>query len=73
MIIASHTNSGFHNESMVCRQSDAHIFLSENEPEPRGNVPVLTISQMTKFVMASASEAELGVLFITAKEMITLQ
>jgi hypothetical protein len=31
---------------------------------------VLSIAQITKFVMASAAEAELAALFITAREMI---
>ena len=33
------------------------------------NSSVLTLSQIIKFVMSFASEAELGALFITAQEM----
>jgi hypothetical protein len=51
------------------RQTE-ETFLSENEPFPRFNGAVLSIPQIIKFVMASAAEAELAALFITAREMI---
>ena len=73
MLLAAHNDSGFHNEYKGHRRSGAHIFVSDNDPEPRWNGPVLTIAQMIKFVMTSAAEAELGALFITNKEMIPLR
>ena len=45
-------------------------FLSENDPTPEWNAAVLTISQIIKFVISSAAEAELGALHIMAKEMV---
>ncbi len=51
----------------------AHIFLSKDDPIPRNNGPILTISQILKFVMASATEAELAALYTTAREMIPLR
>ena len=51
----------------------AHIFLSENEPFPKWNGPLLSIARIIKFVMSSASEAELGALYVTAKEMAPLR
>ena len=47
-------------------------FLSENDPEPRWNVPIPTIAQIIKFFITSASEAKLGALFITSKEMVPI-
>ena len=47
------------------------MFLAEDEPIPKWNGPVLTIAQIMKFVMASASEAELGAMFITAQAMVS--
>ena len=73
MIFAAHADAGFHNEFRGCSRAGVHIFLSDNDPEPRWNGPVLTIAQMIKFVMTSAAEAELGALFITNKEMIPLR
>ena len=45
------------------------IMLSENNPVPSINGPVLTIAQIVKNVMSSAAEAELSGLFICAKAM----
>ena len=73
MVFTAHTDYGLHNESKGRSQAGAHIFLSDNEPEPRWNEPVLTIAQMIKMVMTSAAESELGSLFIIAKEMIPIQ
>ena len=54
-------------------QSGAHIFLSENDPKPKINGPVLTIAQIIKTVIALAAESEMTALYITAKKMIPLQ
>ena len=51
----------------------AHIFLSENDPKPKLNGPVLTISQIIKAIMASAVQAEMSALYITAKNMVPLR
>ena len=72
MILAAHTDTGFLNESKSRSRAGAHIFLSENDPKPKLNGPVLTILQIIKNVMASAAEAEMAALYITAKKMITL-
>ena len=40
---------------------------------PRWNGSVLTLAQIIKFVMSSASEAELGALFIEAQEMVAMR
>jgi hypothetical protein len=70
MILCAHADAGFLNESQSRSRAGAHIFLSENEQFPRFNGAVLSIAQIIKFVMASAAEAELAALFITAREMI---
>ena len=73
MILATHADAGFLNESRARSRAGAHIFLSENEPKPKLNGPILTISQIIKIVMASAAEAEIAALFITAKKIIPLR
>ena len=62
MILAAHSDAGFHNESKGRSRSGAHIFLSEDDPIPRWNVPILAIAQVIKFAMTSAAEAELAAL-----------
>ena len=73
MILAAHADAGFIVESRSRSRAGAHIFLSENYPKPKINGPVLTISQIIKKVMASAAEAEIAALFITAKKMMPLR
>ena len=72
MILESHSDSGFNNKSKARSCAGSHIFLSENNPNPEWNGAILTISQIIKCVMSSASEAELGAIYITAKEMVPI-
>ena len=72
MILAAHADAGFLNESKAWSRAGAHIFLSENDPKPKLNGVVLNIAQIIKAVMASAAEAEMAALYITAINMIPL-
>jgi hypothetical protein len=72
MILCAHANTSFHNESKGRSKPGAHIFISKNKPFTKHNGPVLSISQIMKFVMSSAAKAELGALYTTAKEMVPL-
>ena len=67
MILCAHYDAGFHKKIKVRNRAGAHIFLSKNDLMPKWNGPVLTLAQIIKFVMSSASEAELGSLFIAAQ------
>ena len=73
MILAAHADAEFLNESIARSRAGAHIFLSENEPKPKLNGPILKIAQIIKSVIASAAESEMPALFITAKKMIPLR
>ena len=73
MILCAHSDDGFHNERRGRSRAGAHMFLAEDEPIPKWNGPVLTIAQIMKFVIASASEANLGPMFITAQDMVSQQ
>ena len=73
MILAAHSDASYLTETGSRSRAGAHIFLSEDDPIPRDNGPVLSISQILKFVMASAAEAELAALYTTAREMIPLR
>ena len=73
MVLCAHSEAGFHNESKGRSRAGAHSFFSENDAMPRWNGSILTLAKIIKFVISSASEAELGTLFITAQEMVSMR
>ena len=73
MILAAHSDAGFHNESKGRSRAGARIFLSEDDPIPRCNGPILSIAQVIKFVMTSPAEAELAALYITAQKLVPMR
>ena len=73
MILAAHSDAGFHNESKGRSQALAHIFLSEDNPISCRNGPVLSIAQVVNFVMNSAAESKLGAIYITAQKMVPMR
>ena len=68
MMLDAHSDTGFINKSKSRSQVSSFIFLSENEPTSKLNIPILTIAQIIKFVIASTAEAEVSALYITAKK-----
>eukprot|EP00804_Cyclotella_cryptica_P021966 CCRYP_000898-RA/>CCRYP_000898-RA protein AED:0.45 eAED:0.45 QI:0/0/0/1/0/0/2/0/185 len=60
MILAAHSDASYLTEAGSRSRAGAHIFLSENDPIPWHNVPILMISQIIKYVMTSVAEAELA-------------
>ena len=44
MILAAYSDAGFKNESKARSRAGAHIFLSETDPTPKWNGPILTIT-----------------------------
>ena len=70
MILSGHSNAGYLNESRTRSRADTHIFLSKDKPMPRLNVPILTIAEIIKFVMSSATKAKLSAMFITSNNMV---
>ena len=73
MVLCAHSDAGFHNETRGRSRNGAHIFLSEDDPSPKWNGPLLTLAGIMKTVLASASEAELGALYETARTMVPLR
>ena len=73
MVLAAHSDASFLSESKSCSRAGGHIFLSEDDPIPRNNGPLLSISRVMKHVCPSAADAETGALFIVAQEMVPLR
>jgi hypothetical protein len=71
MILAAHSeDAAYLNVSKARSRAGAHIMLSEDIPIPAFNGPILTLSQIIRFVASSAVEAELAGLYVCAKEMV---
>eukprot|EP00804_Cyclotella_cryptica_P004701 CCRYP_019131-RA/>CCRYP_019131-RA protein AED:0.04 eAED:0.04 QI:0/-1/0/1/-1/1/1/0/217 len=70
MILAVHSNASYLSETKAHSRAGGHFFLSEDDPSPRNNGAILTLAQIIKPVMSSAAEAELGALYINARETI---
>ena len=48
------------------------FFLSNNDPNPPNNGVILTNGTIIKNVMSSAAEAEIGALYLNAREAVYL-
>jgi hypothetical protein len=73
MVLAIHSDAGYLNESKARSRAGGHFFLSSDVQNPQNNGAILTIAQIIDAVMSSAAEAELGALFINAKEAVYLR
>ena len=72
MVRCAHSDAGFYNESKGRSRAGAHSLLSKNNAMPRWNGSVLTLAQIIKLFISSASEVELRAIFITAQEMVAM-
>jgi hypothetical protein len=73
MILAVHSNAGYCNGKNARSRAGGHFFLSNDKPFPPNNGAILTQASIIKEVMSSAAEAELGALFLNAKEAVYLR
>ena len=73
MVLAAHSDASYGSESKSRSRAGGHIFLSENDPIPRNNGPILSISKVISYVCPSAAEAEAGALFMIAQDMVPLR
>jgi hypothetical protein len=73
MVLAIHSDAGYLNESKARSRAGGHFFLSSDVQNPQNNGAILTVAQIIDAVMSSAAEAELGALFINAKEAVHIR
>jgi hypothetical protein len=73
MILAVHSDAGYCNEKNARSWAGGHFFLSNDEQFPPNNGAILTQASIIKAVMSSAAEAEIGALFLNAKEAVYLR
>ncbi len=72
MILAVHSNVGYLNKHKSQSRAGGHFYLSSDVPYPSNNGPILNIAKVIDAVVSSAAEAELGALFINARELVYL-
>ncbi len=68
MILAVHSDAGYANEKKARSHAGGHFFLSSNEPDPPNNGAILTNVTIIKNITASAAEAEIGAIYLNARE-----
>jgi hypothetical protein len=67
MVLAIHSDALYLSEPKARSRAGGHMFMTGKEEIPINNGAVHNISQIIRAVMSSAAEAELGALFINAK------
>ena len=70
MILATHSDAGYLKVTNTRSRAGGHFFLINNNVHPGKNGAILTIAQIIKNVMSSAAKAELGALYIVAREAV---
>ena len=73
MVLAVHSDAGYLNESNARSRAGGHFFLSDHSVYPPNNGAILNVAQIIKNVMSSAAEAELGGLYICAREAVYIR
>ena len=73
MILAAHSDAGYHSEPGARSRAGGHFYMSNNAEVPPNNGSIHNVAQIIKAVMSSAAEAELGALFINAREAVHIR
>lgn len=73
MILAAHSNVGYHNKPEARSRVGGHFYLSNNVKIPPNNGIIHNMAQIIKAVISSVVEAELGELFINAREAVHIR
>jgi hypothetical protein len=73
MILVVHSNAGYCNEKKLHSRARGHFFLSNKDEFPPNKGAIFTNGTIIKAVMASAAKAELGALYLNAKEAVHLR
>jgi hypothetical protein len=73
MILAVHSGGGYCNKINSRSRAGRHFSLSDDVDNPPNNGAILTLATVIKAVMSSAVEAEVGALYLNAKEAVYLR
>ncbi len=70
MILSVHSDAGYCNKKNSRSQAVGHFPLSNDHKLPPNNGAIFTVATKIKTVMSSSAEAELGALYLNAKEAV---
>jgi hypothetical protein len=73
MVLAVHHNASYLSTPKAQSRAGGHFFMSSNIANPADSGAVLNIAQIIKVVMSLAAEAELGALYINAREAVPMR
>jgi hypothetical protein len=73
MKLAVHSNASYLNKRKLQSHAGGHFYLSNNVPYLPNNGTILNIAKVIDAVVSSAAEAQLGALFMNAREAVYLQ
>jgi hypothetical protein len=73
MVLVVHSDVSYLSKPKARSRAGGHFFLSSDCDDPANNGAVLNLAQLIKAVMSSAAEAELGALYINAREAVPQQ
>jgi hypothetical protein len=73
MILVVHTNASYLSKQEGKSRASAHFYLTNDDEEEFNNGIILTLSSIIKYVMSSASKAELATLYYGCKLAVPLR
>ncbi len=73
MVLIIHSNASYLSKPKARSCARGHFFMSSEDTNPHNNGAVLNIAQLFKAVMSLAAEAELGALYINAREAVPMR
>jgi len=73
MVLAVHSDASNLSEAEACSRVGGHFVCTHDSTNPDDNGAILNISKILKADMSSAAEAELGALYINAREAIPIR
>ena len=72
MVLAVYSDTSYLIEPKARSGTGGHFFFASDVPIPANNGAVINTAQIIKTVMSSAAEAEMGAIFLNAREAILL-
>ena len=70
MVLTVHSDTGYRNVEPASIRTGGHFFLVSNIDIPHRNGVILNVVQIINAMMSPATEAELGTLYINAREVV---